>query len=337
MHIAYKITHRCCTALSLLLLICLVGAPVLFAQESTSGTVKRTANLRAGPGTNYAIVGQAVAGQTLTIIDQNPAGDWYQLADGVWIAAFLVEVAAADASSRAAVATAPAVSLATANRAANLRAGPGTNYPIVGTVAAGQPLTITASNSDVSWLQLSTNAWIAAFLVSQPGATPLAASAVPTATATPASSGNDFILIEKRLWNPIENGGALDGPSVHCGQGRQLVVTVLDAAGNRLNGVAVQAQYGAREIIVTGAQGKGDGVAEFVLGGGQDVKVIRDAAGRPVSSDLAADLSTHADNIPYPTLISAQYCQDETTCQKFVQNNSCYGHFSWSVLFQRRS
>jgi hypothetical protein len=49
------------------------------------------ANLRAGPGTTYAIVGSAAQGQTLTIIARNAAGDWYQLDSGAWIASFLVD------------------------------------------------------------------------------------------------------------------------------------------------------------------------------------------------------------------------------------------------------
>jgi hypothetical protein len=48
------------------------------------------ANLRAGPGTNYAIIGRATISQALAIMARNPAGDWYQLDDGTWIAAFLV-------------------------------------------------------------------------------------------------------------------------------------------------------------------------------------------------------------------------------------------------------
>lgn len=337
MNVVLKTKRVGSTICSVLLVAFALWTHALFAQASSSGTVKRNANLRAGPGTNYALVGTAVTGQTLTITDQTPAGDWYHLADGSWIAAFLVGVATANSSSDTPRSTTLAVSLAAANRSANLRAGPGTNYPLVGTVEAGQPLTITASNADASWFQLSTHAWIAAFLVTQSGRTPPVGNAVSTPTPTPVVNGNDYAVIEKRLWDPIENGGALDGPSVHCGQGRQLTVTVLNAAGTRMNGVAVQAHYGAREIVVTGAQGKGDGVAEFVLGGGQDVKVIRDPNGQPVSSEVATDLATHADVIPYATLISAQYCQDEATCQNFVANNSCYGHFSWSVTFQRRN
>ena len=53
-------------------------------------------NLRAGPGTAYARVGGVQAGQSLSIMGKNEAGDWYQLADGNWIAAFLVANPQAD-------------------------------------------------------------------------------------------------------------------------------------------------------------------------------------------------------------------------------------------------
>jgi hypothetical protein len=240
-------------------------------------------------------------------------------------------------SANQATPLAPAITDATAQRAANLRAGPGANYAVIGGVRSGQPLEITGKNADGSWLQLANNAWIAAFLVNQLSITPpLTAFSKTTATPTPATSGNDFILIEKRLWDPYENGGSLDGPSVHCGQARQLLVNVLDANGNRLNGVAVQVQYGARETQLTGAQGKGDGVAEFVLGGGQDVKVIRDVDARTVTSDAATGLSTNPANIPHDILMSARYFQGEESCKHFAETNSCLGHFSWTVTFKRQ-
>jgi micrococcal nuclease len=53
--------------------------------------VSEEANLRAGPGTEYERVGSAAPGEVLELIARNPAGDWYQLAGGAWIAAFLVE------------------------------------------------------------------------------------------------------------------------------------------------------------------------------------------------------------------------------------------------------
>ena len=53
--------------------------------------VLRVANLRSGPGLTYEIVGKAQPGEVLTIVGATPAQDWYLLADGCWIAAFLVQ------------------------------------------------------------------------------------------------------------------------------------------------------------------------------------------------------------------------------------------------------
>jgi uncharacterized protein YraI len=61
----------------------------------TSPTANRNANLRSGPGTNYAVAGNSQPGQALRIIGRNAAGDWYQLDNGTWIAAILVNGAPA--------------------------------------------------------------------------------------------------------------------------------------------------------------------------------------------------------------------------------------------------
>lgn len=74
------------------LLLVLVSSTIVFAQGNTTGTVIKNANLRAGPGTTYAIVGGATAGQVVTIVGKNDKGDWYHLDGDQWIAAFLVNV-----------------------------------------------------------------------------------------------------------------------------------------------------------------------------------------------------------------------------------------------------
>lgn len=66
------------------------------------------ANLRAGPGTNYAKTGGVPAGQALNIVARNPAGDWLQLASGAWIFANLVDGAPADLPVANAIPAAPA-------------------------------------------------------------------------------------------------------------------------------------------------------------------------------------------------------------------------------------
>jgi len=53
--------------------------------------VNDAANLREGPGTDFAIVGKAASGEVLQVAGQSKNGEWYKLGDGAWIAAFLVE------------------------------------------------------------------------------------------------------------------------------------------------------------------------------------------------------------------------------------------------------
>lgn len=43
------------------------------------------ANLRAGPGTNYPIVGGLTAGRTVEIVASSPDGQWYEVASVGWI------------------------------------------------------------------------------------------------------------------------------------------------------------------------------------------------------------------------------------------------------------
>lgn len=57
--------------------------------------VVEEANLRAGPGTEYERVGNAQPGEMVTLVGRSAASDWYQLASGAWIAAFLIEGAPA--------------------------------------------------------------------------------------------------------------------------------------------------------------------------------------------------------------------------------------------------
>ncbi len=280
------------------------------AEATTASTALRNANLRAGPGTNYAVTGGVSTGDALDLQGRTSDDSWFQLRDGSWIAAFLVEQ----------------------NVPINATALP----TVAPTVIAGIPTTVPTT------VPTSTP-------IPQPTAQPTqplteevapVEAVPPTPTAEPnepTSSGTTtFVVTRRRLWNPWENGGSTDGPSVHCGQGRTLVVTVLDEFGGRLNNVAVQAEYGAKEVWVTGSQGKGDGIAEFVLGGGQDVRVIRDADGSPVSSEVATGLSTDPRGIDQESLISAGYCQDDDSCRTFVNNLSCISHYSWSVTFERR-
>jgi uncharacterized protein YgiM (DUF1202 family) len=60
-------------------------APVKFVSSTN-------ANLRAGPGTEFAIVGGTIIGQELDIVGRNADSSWYQLRSGGWIATPLIVI-----------------------------------------------------------------------------------------------------------------------------------------------------------------------------------------------------------------------------------------------------
>ncbi len=67
-----------------------VSSPIP-AQPAAGSIANAAANLRAGPGTNFDQVGRVGVGQSLDLVASNQTGDWYKLASGAWIAAFLVD------------------------------------------------------------------------------------------------------------------------------------------------------------------------------------------------------------------------------------------------------
>lgn len=186
------------------------GAPISTPAEPVPGqTVANTpANLRAGPGIEFDVIGSAAVGEVLDVVAQDSTGEWLKLASGSWIFAVLVDNVPADlpvetvdeapagadaggadaggapADSEEATASEPADETAaepapaesepatppTANVDANLRAGPSTDFDIVGSVQANTELTIVAQSVDGEWFKLDNDAWIAAILVDNPPA-----------------------------------------------------------------------------------------------------------------------------------------------------------------------
>jgi hypothetical protein len=67
----------------------------------------------------------------------------------------------------------PAAPYVVANKAANLRSGPGTNYPLVGSAAVGKQYEITGRSRDGAWLEIccvkNAPAWIAKSVVTVGG------------------------------------------------------------------------------------------------------------------------------------------------------------------------
>ncbi|MBK8800137.1 MAG: hypothetical protein IPM07_29240 [Anaerolineales bacterium] len=162
-------------------------------------------------------------------------------------------------------------------------------------------------------------------------AAPTAAPAAElTATAAPAGSPSDqpyFKLVSSRMWSKAENGD--------CRGQHLLRINVIDANGVRINGVRLKGIY-TGEVMVTGSQGKGDGVIEYDLySTGEGFTVIQNDDGREAASDRAEGFTTQSRDISQDLLIAGGYCTNASDCQIFYDSWGCNGHHSWEATFQR--
>jgi len=172
------------------------AAPAVSGVPLIATSVIENANLRAGPGTNFAIVGQATAGQEVQVAAVSEDGGWYLLGNGAWIASFLVAAPEApvpvvnDQILQAVTGqTAPAptgVVTPTVTVDANLRAGPGTEFDVIGGTITGQAINIVGRNADGTWFRLDNGGWVFAALVANPP--PLESVPVVNPDGTPAAA-----------------------------------------------------------------------------------------------------------------------------------------------------
>lgn len=97
---------------------------------------------------------------------EQQAGIFIGVAPSKAISATLVLPQVAGSATPAApqVAVAPGEGTHVVNRNANLRAGPGTNFEVVGYVRSGSAVTVVGQNNDGTWLELDNGNWIAEFL-----------------------------------------------------------------------------------------------------------------------------------------------------------------------------
>ena len=126
------------------------------------------ANLRSSPSTDAAIVGQATAGQALMIQARNVDSSWYQLSDGSWVAAFLVENApqglpVALDDETILTQTVPAT---VTSQALVLRAGPDVDESSLGSYADGTIVAVLGQAPGGEWFEVATpdglRGWMAA-------------------------------------------------------------------------------------------------------------------------------------------------------------------------------
>lgn len=135
----------------------------------------------------------------------------------------------------------------------NIRSGPGTNYPVIGSLNSNTPVNIIGRNPDTSWWQIEITpgsiGWVAGSVVSASNADsvpvseapPAPAAAAPAAVAPqPAAAAAPPVEPPKPKYQYEPTGWYDDG---NAGLTRFLG-TITDINGNPVNGVFVQARCG---------------------------------------------------------------------------------------------
>jgi uncharacterized protein YraI len=254
-------------------------------------------NVRSGPGTDFSAVASLEPDEMVELTGKTLSGDWWQVRAADGTSGWVFDQLLETTGDVAAVAV-----------AADIPTPP----PAPTSAPTSAPVADAASTA-------------------LPAAESTEAPAVePTATAAPAGSPSDqpyFRLVSSRMWNKAENGD--------CRGQHLLRINVIDANGVRINGVRLKGIY-TGEVVVTGSQGKGDGVIEYDLyGTGEGFTVIQNDDGREAASDRAEGFTTQSRDISQDLLIAGGYCTNASDCQVFYDSWGCNGHHSWEATFQR--
>ncbi len=237
-----------------------------------------------------------------------------------------------------------------ADKAANLRGGPGVNYPLVGQMQAGQELNIIGRTTGSDWWQVAAEgagqAWVAGTVIKVQGpidAVPVAKDIpTPPPTFTPAPPPPPSatpkpavaFTVNVRLKSVGEDAQRCDGGD------HNIFVTVKDAAGNPLDGVRVREIF-TGQVQVTGAQGKGAGQVQYDIfrGGGGQVEIVDESNNR-----IGGPSRGMSDDWPdFDLMKAAGYCNckphpDDASCQTDLTNKTylfAVGHYAFVVVFQR--
>ena len=193
-------------------------APTRTSTATPTTVTTAQANLHQGPSTAYPIVGQVHG--PVEVVAQSPDLKWLQLANNTWIYKPLVAGVPANLPIAIGVEATPQPTPAqlpiatptkhptptptpqsSVNSGANLRGGPGTEFPVIGGLPAGSPVEVKSRTESGNWLQLASGAWIAAFLIDDvPPRLPIATNipALPTPTFTPVRVATPTPTIQPR-------------------------------------------------------------------------------------------------------------------------------------------
>jgi uncharacterized protein YraI len=123
------------------------------------GTLTIKVNVRSGPGTAFASLGQLNAGEKVSISVHDPTGAWYQIlypaaAGGTaWVAAQFVQLAAGTTVPAQATPTPTGPSGRVLQRL-NVRSGPGLGFASLGMLEPEAQVSLTGRNTTASWFQI---------------------------------------------------------------------------------------------------------------------------------------------------------------------------------------
>jgi uncharacterized protein YraI len=158
-----------------------------------TATVVNPAEFRTGPGTQFTAAGNALPGSTVAVVGRSADSQWFMLDTGLWIPATSLVNAPLNAPITEPIATPtpalPVVGQAAVLSQAELRSGPGMQFPVTGVATAGSNVNIVGRSADGGWYLTDTGGWLTSFSLFNPPTTAPVIDPSMTPTPTPPGGG----------------------------------------------------------------------------------------------------------------------------------------------------
>ena len=203
------------------------------------GSLTIKVNVRSGPGTSYASLGQLEAGVKVQITRRDASGAWYRILypgapDGTgWVTAQYVTVAGGVQVPLDATAT-PTGPQGRVLQLLNVRAGPGTSFDSLGMLQPNATVALTGKDATAAWFQISYpgapggHAWVTAQFV-QTDASGQLAVLDAYGTPVPVANGTAGPVAGLQTATPTVGPAYADGDSA----ARPAIQVTFSASGTR--------------------------------------------------------------------------------------------------------